>query len=618
MAADQARKAADNTAGGVFLDRDTLDRLRSSADRKTFCTAWLQALAGQVDTMRQAIVLLANAGQAKFQPAAIWPTGAKPEKPLAASVEAAIRNTRTIIQTVGEDEGAAGVAIAVPLVFSGQLRGAVAVILDPTAPEGIQLVLDRLQWGTGWLETLVRRGRISDGRGLETVVELLATSLHHKRFQEAATAVATELAGALDCDRVSIAFLRGKHNRVRVMSHSANFQRKAKVARAIEAAMDEAVDQQATIVVPQPEDAPERVIRAHMDMVKYHGAGAICTVPLAEGDRIIGAMTLERPDDTRFDRQAVQLCEHAAALIGPTLDAKRREDRWLPVKALEAGGNVIRGIFGPRRAALKLGALATVAFVAFCWFATGTYRVTADAVLEGTVQRAIAAPISGYLAAAGYRAGDTVRRGEIVATLDTTDLRLEKLKWESQIAKQQREYSEALARKERSRTRILAAQIEQAEAQIDLIDQQLARMRLTAPFDGLIVSGDLTQALGAPVERGDVLFEIAPLADYRVMLKMDERDVVDVDPGHSGTLVLSARPDQPLPIEVVRITPISTSEQGLNYFTVETRLTDAADMPLRPGMEGVAKVEIGERRLIWIWTRKIVLWFKLFFWSWIP
>ena len=619
MPADQARTAATETAGGVFLTGDTLERLKSSTDRGAFCAAWVAALAAQSGNVRQVLVLLSSAGQGKYRPAAMWPTGAKPEKAMAASSEAAIRNNRTIIQTFGageDDDG--GVVIAVPISVSGQLRGAAAVTLGPTGQEGIQLMLDQLQWGTGWIETLIRRGRITDDQGLVTVVELLATSLHHKRFQEAATAVVTELAQALECERVSLAFLRGRHCRVRAMSHSASFQRKAKIARAIEAAMDEAVDQQATIVLPEPEDAPQRVIRAHQELLRTQGAGAICTVPLAEGDEIIGAILLERPEGTRFERAAVQLCEHAAALLGPTLDTKRREDRWLPAKTAEATGNLIRGIFGPRRAMLKLGALVTVAFALFCYFATGTYRVTADAVLEGTVQRAVSAPMAGYLWESGFRAGDVVREGQIVASLDMTDLRLEKIKWQSQIAKQQREYSEAMARKERSRARILAAQIEQADAQIDLIDQQLARMRIRAPFDGLIVSGDLSQALGAPVERGDVLFEVAPLDDYRVKLKMDERDVTDVAPGQFGTLALSARPDEPLPIEVIRITPISTSEEGINYFTVETRLTDPGKEPLRPGMEGVAKVEIDERRLIWIWTRKIILWFKLFIWSWTP
>jgi hypothetical protein len=39
---------------------------------------------------------------------------------------------------------------------------------------------------------------------------------------------------------------------------------------------------------------------------------------------------------------------------------------------------------------------------------------------------------------------------------------------------------------------------------------------------------------------------------------------------------------------------------------------------LRPGMEGIAKVNVDERRLVSIWTRKIVLWGRMKLWSWWP
>jgi hypothetical protein len=35
-------------------------------------------------------------------------------------------------------------------------------------------------------------------------------------------------------------------------------------------------------------------------------------------------------------------------------------------------------------------------------------------------------------------------------------------------------------------------------------------------------------------------------------------------------------------------------------------------------MHGVAKVEAGERRLIWIWTHKLIAWVQLRLWAWLP
>ncbi|MEM8537774.1 MAG: HlyD family efflux transporter periplasmic adaptor subunit, partial [Pseudomonadota bacterium] len=261
---------------------------------------------------------------------------------------------------------------------------------------------------------------------------------------------------------------------------------------------------------------------------------------------------------------------------------------------------------------------AVIAFGLFCYYATGDYRVTAQTVLEGKVQRSVTVPLAGFLAEAPARAGDIISAGQIIARLDDRDLRLERLKWASQRSQQEREYSQAIASRQRTEARILEAQIAQADAQIELLDSQLERMTIRAPFDGIIVSGDLSQALGAPLERGDVIFEVAPLSDFRVMLRVDERDIADIAPGQTGNLVLAAFPDADVTLEVVRITPISTAAEGENFFVVEAELTGAPEVELRPGMEGVAKVNIREERLVTIWTKRTWLWLRMTAWKWWP
>ena len=58
---------------------------------------------------------------------------------------------------------------------------------------------------------------------------------------------------------------------------------------------------------------------------------------------------------------------------------------------------------------------------------------------------------------------------------------------------------------------MLEALYEQAKAQMDLYDEQVSRAAIRAPFDGVVVKGDLSQSLGSAVKRGDVLFELTPL-----------------------------------------------------------------------------------------------------------
>jgi hypothetical protein len=56
---------------------------------------------------------------------------------------------------------------------------------------------------------------------------------------------------------------------------------------------------------------------------------------------------------------------------------------------------------------------------------------------------------------------------------------------------------------------------------------------------------------------------------------------------------------------------------GRNTSRVYARLAGAPGR-LRPGMEGVGKIHIDERRLVWIWTHSLTEWVQLWLWSWLP
>ena len=73
----------------------------------------------------------------------------------------------------------------------------------------------------------------------------------------------------------------------------------------------------------------------------------------------------------------------------------------------------------------------------------------------------------------------------------------------------------------------------------------------------MITNGDLSQSVGMPVQRAQVLFEIAPLDSYRVIVRVPDSEIARVAPGEAGTLVLSALPDRHFGLHVVRVTPIA-------------------------------------------------------------
>ena len=65
------------------------------------------------------------------------------------------------------------------------------------------------------------------------------------------------------------------------------------------------------------------------------------------------------------------------------------------------------------------------------------------------------------------------------------------------------------------------------------------------------------------------------------------------------------------------MTPVSAVEEGRNYFRVEAVMAHQSDL-MRPGMKGITKVEIGQSKLIWVWTRRLVEWVRLFAWRCLP
>jgi RND family efflux transporter MFP subunit len=272
-------------------------------------------------------------------------------------------------------------------------------------------------------------------------------------------------------------------------------------------------------------------------------------------------------------------------------------------------------LFGQGHPVFKAVVVGSLLFIVLISLIKGEYRVAASATLEGSVQRAVVAPLNGYIATATSRAGDLVKAGDVMGTLEDKDLKLEQVKLLGQREQVQKEYRNALAERDRAQIRVLSARITQTEAQLELLREQLSRTQLSAPISGVIVKGDLSQSLGSPVEQGEVLFEIAPLDEYRIILHVDERDIMDVAEGQQGQLALTAMAGETLPFSVSRITPVSSQEQGTNTFRVEAKLQESSQQ-LRPGMEGTGKISIGQRRLIWIWTHSLVDWLRLAFWVW--
>jgi len=438
-------------------------------------------------------------------------------------------------------------------------------------------------------------------------------------MRETLFAITNLIARELNLARAVLGLVDHASVRVTAMSDAAWFEKNSEVVKCYRAAMEESLDQLGTVHYDASgeAEAESTLNDEHRALARATAAQSVMSLPLQIGARCLGVLTVQRAAPGGFGDADVAWLEALAGLLPAVIEQKRKAERGFFARLADDVHELAARFFGPRYLVWKFcGSLALLVALALALVQTN-YQVRAKTVIEGEIQRSAVAPFEGFVAASYVRAGDLVRKGQALCQLDDRDLKLERDRWNSEREQHLRELREAMANHDSTQVEIIRAQVEQSGAELALVNEKLARSRVTAPFDGVVISGDLSQLIGSPVELGKKLFEIAPLDHYRVVLQVDETEVGYVRVGQRGRLLVSGITGAALAFTVTKVTPVATAADGNNYFRVEAQL---ADLPpnLRPGMQGVGKVSVGERRLWWILTHSFTDWLRLTLWKWLP
>ena len=550
------------------------------------------------------------------KPLALQPVAGIGGERLAQAALEAQQTDKPVVSTevnFGASNGRLGDIIATPIKEGDTTLAIVALLMAPRPQSRQNVVLQLLQWGGFWLESL---SQLSDGIQQEASTftqSILSAVLQHSNSKKACMEIASQLAIRLSCDRVTVGMRRGVVVRTECISHLATFDPRTQLIRRLEAAMEESLDQEIIITLPATQDVESGIDQANRDLAAHHNC-AVLTAPLTGQKRAYGAIVLERDTRKPFDDDTIEWVESVLSALAPVLELKRFEERPLTLKTRDAAREGLHDLFGPKNLKLKLTALAVGAVLFLSSIIDGNYQVSAPASIEGAISQVIASPISGFIKSSSVRAGDMVNEGDLLATLDDRALQLELKKWQGEENKIKKAYQEALAKRARTELSILRAKADQIDAELALVQERISRTTLRAPYAGYIASGDLTQSLGAPVEVGDVLFEVAPLEEYRAVIEVNERDMANITENQTGEVVIAALPGKPILFNIEQIVPVAISGDGNSYFRVEASF-DNQSSQLRPGMEGIARVGIGERKILWIWTHKLIDRISLWLWS---
>lgn len=618
-----AREAAEQGASALLWD--AFVQARTSDE---LCRNWLALICGQVAAPRAAAVLVEGLEANAFVPIAAWPEKAPDMAHLGKVVERALAERRGIVQP-DISKGVRTTHIAYP-VFVGERVAGVVVLDTGGTDDEVKAALRHIHWGSAWLVNLLARRDLelasASAARMRTVLETTALALRHGKFQQALFEVANDLRQRFSASRVAIGLVDHAAVKLAALSEAATFEKHAPMVKAYTRAMEEASDAGNPVSVstatrggaaaadPTAAAAP---YPEHLALLASTGDSDVLSFPLMQGARCVGVLLVEKTAETGFDAADQAWLDAFGALLTPIIEQRQAAERSAFKRLLHEGKDVLHKIFGPRHLVWKAASSLTVLLLAVLLLVHIDYRVTAKTVIEGEIQRVAAAPFEGFIGASHVRAGDFVKQGQVLAQLDDRDLRIEQLRWASERDQHDSKLREAMANRDMTAMQVVGAQLRQAQAQLALVTEKIDRARLTAPYDGIVVSGDLSQQIGSPVETGKKLFEIAPLQSYRVILQVDEREIRHVKEGQTGQIVITGLAGDPLPMTVMKVTPVATAQDGKNFFRVEASLGRAASR-LRPGMEGVGKVETGSQQLWWIVTHSFTDWLTLSLWTWMP
>lgn len=562
-------------------------------------------------------MLIQFTGQSKPLVAALWPQDGDINSAMLDCARDVLQKQRLSLQKNNQTP-----LLGFPVQLNRQFWGAVVLELGGHQSDNIKAILKLLNWGTTWLQFALHeydtfvadtaRPESPGARHQHQQLQFLTQLLQQPSFAETAITAVNGLCADFNLGRVSLGYFVNNKLQLLAVSHSANFDPRSEPMQLIHEAMLEATQQRIAIDVPA-ESLPEGTIcRAHTALKEKHLLTSCHTRLVFNEQRLLGVLTIEHSDTTVNTLPALEFIERIAPGLSNILRLKNEAHQSVATALKRSLGRSLNQLLGNNATVERLVFVClSVFFISL--FIPMNFKVRSNALVESTNKHLVVAPYQGFIGEIHARPGDAVNADQILAKLKDDELKLERRKFTSEQQQLRLEYDNALANANRAQAAIVNAQLEQSKIQLRLVEQKLERVQLRSPIAGVVVSEDISQSIGAPVEQGEELFEIADAEAFKVSLFVKEQDIAFIKPNQKATLTLKSLPGTYLEIAIERITPLSELREQRNYFRVDAKLPQQHP-ELRPGMTGAAKIHIAKRAFGWILFHDFWSWLRLHLW----
>ncbi|MEI7621291.1 MAG: efflux RND transporter periplasmic adaptor subunit [Candidatus Moraniibacteriota bacterium] len=224
--------------------------------------------------------------------------------------------------------------------------------------------------------------------------------------------------------------------------------------------------------------------------------------------------------------------------------------------------------------------------------------VSATGTLSPDQQIDMSFKTTGTLKSIMVDVGDTISKGQKLATIDTGTLLSQLKVAQAQLLVQQKNLSNMTNHKNDSSIQQRDAQramVQQAQASVSVIEDQLKEVDLIAPFDGLVTKRNANPGETVVLNLNSPILTVIQKDDLLIESNIPESDIAKVSIGQNAKVTLDALTDNDIfEARVFKIDPASTVIQGVVYYRIKLKF-DNLDPRFKAGMSANVDIATAEK-----------------------
>ena len=455
---------------------------------------------------------------------------------------------------------------------------------------------------------------VSTPLALTNMLDLAAEIMQQQHFYSACLTLVNGITIQWRLVHASAGWVDQNLIKVVAISHLDRFEANSSQTHAIEKAMMPALIQGHEIRWPEA-DNPVLDTQGMADFAQQAGAERVVCLPIQDSQGTTHLILL-----LAFSADSAPTPDLSHLQMSLELVQPRLSDLWLRSlgpdrRLLHRLHKVSENVFGPEHGIWKLAGVILVVLLLYAALGNWNYRVDASAQLNTEATRLVSAQFDGRIDQVYATAGELVKEGALLVSLDTRELDQQKSELTAEIRKAETETDKNRADGRLAETEIAQARLEQSLAKLKRVDYYLQQAESKAPFEGVIVEGEKKDLMGAPVKKGDKIFRLAKIEGLYMTLMVTERQMRFIKPGASGEVALLSHPDHNIPIRVNSVIPVAQVKgQEGNQFMITAELLQEPQAWWRPGMTGLARIDVGDKNIAWILSHHAIDNIRMIFW----